>query len=163
MFLLPKKAFVTKGVGVSEDRLMSFELALRDASIEKYNLVSVSSIIPANCKIISKEDGIKLLKDGQIVFCVMSRNDSNKPNKSISASIGIAIPRDKKLHGYIAEFHCCDLNEKECGNYVENLAISMLKTKIGNKPISKTFHVVKTAYTSKNLWTTVIAAVVFIL
>jgi len=43
---VPSMVFFTKGVGVHRDRLASFELALRKAGIEKFNLVYVSSIFP---------------------------------------------------------------------------------------------------------------------
>ena len=43
----PSKIFFTKGVGRHKDYLQSFELALRHAGIEKFNLVMVSSIYPA--------------------------------------------------------------------------------------------------------------------
>ena len=39
--LLPKKVFFTSGAGTHREQLNSFELALRDAGIEKCNLVSV--------------------------------------------------------------------------------------------------------------------------
>jgi len=42
-------------VGVHKDRLTSLELALRDAGVEKCNLVSVSSILPPNCRSFRKE------------------------------------------------------------------------------------------------------------
>ena len=73
--MIPKKAFVTKGSGVHKDRLASFELALRAAGIEKYNLVSVFSILPPNCKIVHKDEGLLRLKPGDIVHCVLARND----------------------------------------------------------------------------------------
>ena len=41
--LVPTKIFFTKGVGSHRDELRSFELALKDAGIEKLNLVHVSS------------------------------------------------------------------------------------------------------------------------
>ena len=44
--MVPKKVFFTKGAGIHRDELRSFELALRDAGIEKQNLVYVSSIFP---------------------------------------------------------------------------------------------------------------------
>ncbi|MEK6817537.1 MAG: pyruvoyl-dependent arginine decarboxylase, partial [Nanoarchaeota archaeon] len=59
--VVPNKIFFTKGVGRHKEKLASFELALRNAGIEKYNLVYVSSILPPNCKIISKEEGLKYL------------------------------------------------------------------------------------------------------
>ncbi|MBU4582499.1 MAG: pyruvoyl-dependent arginine decarboxylase, partial [Proteobacteria bacterium] len=43
---VPKQIFFTKGVGLHKEELHSFELALRDAGIEKCNLVQVSSILP---------------------------------------------------------------------------------------------------------------------
>ena len=59
--MVPKKVFFTKGIGKHRDELQSFELALRSAGIEKCNIVKVSSIIPPNCKMTSKEKGIKEL------------------------------------------------------------------------------------------------------
>ena len=50
---MPKECFFTKGVGRHKEKLMSFELALRDAGIEKQNLVRVSSSYPTSCTIIS--------------------------------------------------------------------------------------------------------------
>ena len=69
--MVPSKIFMTKGIGVHKDRLSSFELALRDAGIEKFNLVTVSSILPPNCKIIPKDEGLTHLNPGEIVFCVI--------------------------------------------------------------------------------------------
>ncbi|MBT7591061.1 MAG: arginine decarboxylase, pyruvoyl-dependent, partial [Candidatus Scalindua sp.] len=86
---VPKKIFFTKGVGRHKEKLQSLELALRKAGIEKCNLVRVSSIFPPNCKIVSKAQGIKLLQPGQIVFCVMSTNETNEPHRMISASVGL--------------------------------------------------------------------------
>ncbi len=54
---MPKECFFTKGVGRHAQKLMSFELALRDAGIEKQNLVRVSSIYPTSCKIIPMKEG----------------------------------------------------------------------------------------------------------
>jgi DNA polymerase III delta prime subunit len=53
--LLPRKVFFTKGVGRHTDPLVSFELALRDAGIEKFNLVTVSSIYPPYCEIVDAD------------------------------------------------------------------------------------------------------------
>ena len=52
--LVPSKMFITKGVGRHRERLVSFEMALRDAGIQAVNSVNVSSIFPPNCKMISK-------------------------------------------------------------------------------------------------------------
>src|SRR4030042_639769 len=77
--LVPNKIFFTKGVGTHRDELHSFERALRDAGIEKCNLVQVSSIFPPRCKITSKAQGLKELIPGAITYCVMSRCCTNEP------------------------------------------------------------------------------------
>ena len=64
---VPKKIFLTKGKGVSKERLTSFELALREAGIESLNLITVSSILPPSCDFVTQEEGTKLLSPGQVV------------------------------------------------------------------------------------------------
>jgi arginine decarboxylase len=127
----PKEIFFTKGVGTHKDELQSFERALRDAGIEKCNLVTVSSIFPPGCKIISRSKGLKKLLPGSITFCVLSRCCSNEPKRLISASIGCAIPDDKQTYGYISEQHHFGWTEKQTGDYAEDLAASMLASTLG--------------------------------
>lgn len=90
--LVPRKLFFTKGVGFHKEELRSFELALRDAGIEKCNLVTVSSILPPRCKIISRTQGLRELIPGGITFCVLAKCSSNEPRRLIAASIGCGIP-----------------------------------------------------------------------
>ncbi len=158
VMLIPKKVFFTTGVGRHKDALVSFELALRDAGIEKYNLVYVSSIFPPNCEIISKEEGLKELKPGQIVFCVMAKMTSNKAGKKIFASLGVAIPEDKNLNGYLTEYYGYYENE-DVGKYAEDMAEYMLKTAF-NAKVAKKFNV--TAIADVKDYTTVVATAVFI-
>jgi len=177
---VPKKIFLTKGIGVHKDKLASFELALRNAGIEKCNLVYVSSILPPNCKIISKEEGLRLLNPGQITFCVMARSDTNEPNRLISSAIGIAIPRDGSNYGYLSEHHSFGETAKKAGEYAEDLAATMLATTLGiefnpdtaweereqiykaSGHIINARNICQSAEANKDgLWTTVISAAVF--
>lgn len=179
--MVPKKVFFTKGVGRHKHELQSFELALRNAGIEKCNIVNVSSIVPPNCKVISKEKGITHLKAGQITYCVMSRNTTNEPNRLIGSAIGVAVPKEKNTYGYISEHHSFGQIAKAAGDYAEDLAASMLATTLGlefdiekawderkqeykmSGRFVRTQSIVQTAQGDKNgLWTTVIAAAVFI-
>ena len=64
-----KKIFLTKGKGVHPDRLTSFEYALRDAGIAGTNLVLISSIFPPGCKLVSKAEGLKLIRPGSVTVC----------------------------------------------------------------------------------------------
>lgn len=180
--MVPKYMFLTKGVGKHREKLSSFELALRNAGIEKCNLVTVSSIHPPKCKIIPIEDGLKMLKPGEIVFCVMARNATNEPNRLSAASIGLAVPKDEKRYGYLSEHHAFGQNEAVAGDYAEDLAAAMLATTLGidfdpdkawderkkeykaSGQIIKTTNITQTARGDKNgLWTTVIAAAIFVL
>jgi arginine decarboxylase len=179
--LVPKAIFFTNGVGVHKDRLSSFELALRDAGIEKANLVTVSSIFPPHCKEMSRKEGQRLIMPGQIVHCVMARQDTNEPNRLIAAAIGLARPSDPKMYGYLSEHHSYGETAKKAGEYAEDLAATMLATTLGidmdpekawsereqafkmEKTILKTRNVVQSAEGSaKGHWSTVVALGVFI-
>jgi arginine decarboxylase len=180
--MIPTRIFFTKGVGVHKDKLASFEAALRDAGIEKSNLVYVSSILPPNCKVISKEEGVKLLSAGEITFCVMARSETNEPNRLISTSIGVAVPKDSYNHyGYLSEHHAFGETAKKAGEYAEDLAATMLASTLGiefnpdtaweeredvykaSGQIFKTMNYTQSAEGNKDgLWTTVIAAAVLL-
>ncbi len=157
---LPKKVFFTKGVGRHEDALISFELALRDAGIEKFNLVPVSSIYPPGCIEVSREEGLKELRPGQVVFLVMSRFTSNEEGKVLYASLGVAIPEDLSLNGYLTEYMGYCKEDQDIGEYAEENAKYMLETAFGIKP-ARTFNITAKSKVEKS--TTVIAAAVFII
>ncbi len=178
---VPRKVFFTKGVGRDKEYLASFELALRDAKIEKYNIVTVSSIYPTGCKKISVEKGLLELKPGQIIHAVMARNSTNEPNRQLAASIGVAIPKDTSMYGYLSEHHPYGETSEHSGDYAEDLAATMLATTLGiefdadkawnekeqvfkmSGKIVNTFNITQSARGNKNgLWTTVIAAAIFI-
>jgi arginine decarboxylase len=178
---VPKYAFFVKGKGVHREKLTSFELALRSAGIAPLNLVRVSSILPAQCKIVSARHGLASLVAGQITFCVMARNETNEPSRRISAAIGVARPEDKNQYGYISEHHAYGQTARKAGDYAEDLAATMLATVLGvefdpdknyderkeiyrmSGQIVESRSVVQTAEGNKNaLWTSVVAAIVFI-
>jgi len=179
--MVPQQIFFTKGVGRHKEELASFEQALRDAGIEKFNLVSVSSIFPPGCKIVSREEGLKALQPGQIVFCVMYQNRSNEPNRLMAASVGLALPADANQYGYLSEHKSFGETGEKAGEYAEDLAASMLATTLGiefdpntawderehlyktSGKIIKTSNVTQSAIGDKDgLWTTVLAAAVFV-
>ena len=129
--LVPKRMFFTSGVGYHRDKLQSFELALRNASIEKCNIVCVSSIFPPDCIVISKEEGIKELQPGQITFAVLARKNTNEPNRLVSAAVGLARPKDKRQYGYISEHDAFGESTKISADFAEDLAASMLASTLG--------------------------------
>ena len=178
--LVPKKMFFTKGVGSHKHELRSFEMALRDAGIEKCNIVHVSSIFPPNGELISKNEGMKYIYPGMITFAVTARLSSNENRRLIAASIGCAIPSDSSTFGYLSEYYAFGQTEKEAGDTAEDLAAAMLASTLGididedkswdekeeifriSDKIVKTTNVTQSAMVEKGCYTTVVAAGVFI-
>jgi len=179
--IIPKKVFVTKGVGIHKHKLTSFEMALRNAGIAQFNLVRVSSIFPPYCKLIPRSAGLRYLTPGQIVYTVLSENATNEPTRQIAASVGVAIPKNQEHYGYLSEHHSFGENDKTAGDYAEDLAACMLATILGVKfdpdasydekkeqwkisgEIVKTTNCTQSARGDKDgRWTTVVTASVFI-
>ncbi len=153
--MVPKKCFLTSGVGKHEDELFSFELALRDAGIEGFNLIPVSSIFPPNCELVTREEGLKYLSSGEIVFVVMARDSTHESGKTVSASVGLAYWEGG--HGYLTEY------SGKSGEYAERMARDMLKSKFGISDDEIRSTNISISAVSSGLWTTVVAAAVFIL
>jgi arginine decarboxylase len=179
--MIPKRIFLTAGVGRDREKLASFEAALRDAGIAHLNLVRVSSIVPPKAKIVPKEAGLKLLQTGEVTFTVLAESSTKEPHRLVAASIGVAIPRDSSRHGYLSEHHSYGQTVRETGDYAEDLAAQMLASTLGvpfevdraydqrkqqyrmGGLIVRTTNMTKSAVGSKEgLWTTVIAAAVML-
>jgi len=178
---LPKHIFLTRGVGRHKEELSSFELALRSAGIAACNLVRVSSIFPGGCKLISRQEGLKKLAPGEVIFAVMSENRTREPHRLIAASVGLALPADKKAYGYLSEHHSFGQTDEEAGEYAEELAAEMLATtlnvefdadkswdekkeiyRISNK-IVRTMNITQSAVGDKHgRWTTVVCAAIML-
>ena len=99
----------------------------------------------------------------------------------LAASIGLALPSDKLMYGYLSEHHSFGETEEVAGEYAEELAAEMLATtlnvefdpdlswdekkevyRISNK-IVRTMNVTQSAVGDKRgLWTTVLGAAILI-
>jgi len=180
--LMAKKLFLTKGKGIHEDRLTSFEYALRDAGIAGTNIVLISSIFPPNAKLISRKEGLKQIKPGQILFTIYSKNQTNEPHRVCAASVGIAQPKNKCRYGYLSEYESFGQNEIQAGDYAEDIAAQMLASSLGipfdvdkawnekrqqwsiSGQIYKTQNITQSSKGDKDgRWTTVFAAAVLLL
>lgn len=180
MAFVAKEIFLTRGVGRHQEKLASFELALRNADIAEYNLVRVSSILPPHCKLIPRKEGVTKLEPGQVLFTVLAESATNEANRLIASSIGVAIPRDRSHYGYLSEHHGFGQKEARAGDYAEDLAAEMLATVLGvdfdpdsawderremwriSGEIVRTRNITQSAVGRGGLWTTVVAAAVLI-
>jgi len=179
--MIPKRIFLTKGVGKHREKLTSFEAALRDAGIAPFNIVRVSSILPPGAKILPRSKGIQQLSPGEIIYAVVAESSANEPHRLIAASIGVAIPSDRSQYGYLSEYHSFGETEVRAGDKAEDLAAQMLATTLGvpfdpdisyderkelwkiSTKIVKTMNITQTAIGDKyGLWTTVLAAAVMV-
>lgn len=178
--LVPKRMFLTKGVGRNKYKLKSFEDALREAGVAQQNLVQVSSILPPGCKVVSRNEGQKSLVPGAISFCVLARCDTDEHGRLVASSVGIAVPKDENKWGYLSEVHGHGMNKREAEDMAEDLAAGMLGTTMGcevdpDKAWSekeqiykssglfiKTSNITQTARGERDLWTTTVALAVFL-
>lgn len=181
--LVPRRMFFTKGVGYHRNELQSFELALRAAGVEKCNLVTVSSIFPPGCRIITRSQGIDALNAGEVTFVVMAREKTNEPLRQVCAAIGLAQPKDRRTYGYISEHHGFGYTHKRAADFAEDLAATMLASTLGIElDLDKAWDERKNVYKVDNrrdfvsrsiaqtarghkdgLWTTVVSLAVMIL
>ncbi len=130
---------------------------------------------------VSREQGLKMVRPGEITFIVLARNATNEPHRLVASSIGLAIPSGKDHYGYLSEHHSFGQTDEVAGDYAEDLAATMLATTMGIKfdpetawderkqlfitsgMIIKTTNITQSATgNKKGLWTTTIAAAVFV-
>jgi arginine decarboxylase len=112
----------------------------------------------------------------------MARNQTNEPHRLISSSIGLAVPADRKMYGYLSEHKGYGQNAEVSGDYAEDLAAEMLASTLGldfdvdqswdekrqvfrmSGQIVRTDNVTQTAMGPKDgAWVTVVAAAVMIM
>ncbi len=186
--MIPSGLYFTKGVGRHKLKLASFELALRKAGIEKFNLVTVSSIFPPHCVVLKREmvvekpgEGVKyILSPGQIVYTVIARNETNEHGRLISAGVGLAQPIDPEMYGYLSEVHEFGMTTDKTSELAEDLAAEMLASTLGlafdpdkswNErkeewaiagKIYRPRSIVQAAKGEQKLWTSVVAAAIFV-
>jgi arginine decarboxylase len=121
------------------------------------------------------------LKPGQVAFTVISENQTREPHRLIAAGVGLGLPADKSMYGYLSEHHSFGETEEVAGEYAEELAAEMLATtlnvefdpdlswdekkevyRISNK-IVRTMNITQSAVGDKRgLWTTVLAAAILL-
>jgi len=100
---LPRKFFITSGQATSStSTLNAFDAALSKAGVAQCNIVTVSSILPADAEQVQNTD----ITPGTITFCILARMDGD-PGETIGAGIGWGwgmTPEGKKF-GIVAEAH----------------------------------------------------------
>lgn len=92
--------YLTNSVGRGKTEITSFDDALFYSGISNYNLVKISSILPAY----SKEKSIVDLKQGNILHTAFTSKCTHKKGELISSAIAVGLPINKNNIGVIMEF-----------------------------------------------------------
>jgi len=141
-----------------------------------------ASVIPPACQLISREEGIRLLKPGQITSAIIAQTETNEPGQIISAGIGMAKPKDKTQHGFLIEVEQAigrtpeDVEQDVIEMSIENLVTQWDKTfdgekvfrkgkknyKIGDQQILVDSFVQTAKGAEQNKWTVAVVLAVFI-
>lgn len=113
MAYLAKEYCISTGLGVSYKRLPSFDKALLDAGVGNYNLVRLSSILPAKCKEVPVNVLKYLVKEGSLLPVAYSTISSSQYGQMLVSTIGVGIPKDDENVGVIMEFSALDMTEEK--------------------------------------------------
>lgn len=97
---MPKYFFLCSGRGSGTSELTSFDNALLHSGIANYNVVKVSSILPANAIQKNKID----IAEGNILFTAYASKSTSKRGEIVSAAIAVGIPKCSDQIGVIMEF-----------------------------------------------------------
>jgi arginine decarboxylase len=148
---VPSEVFFVSGTGRHRARVASFESALRDAGLEPYNLVPVSSVFPPDSDVVEPHEGVARLEPGQVVHAVLGRETVTEGEAR--AAVGVA--RADEGHGYFIE------GDGTTGDEAETLAREMVETSDETGGVARSFSVEASA-TPDDGYTTAVAAAVLV-
>lgn len=94
--MIADKYYISSGTGKSTERLVSFDKALLDAGVGNYNLVKLSSILPAHAIRAGKVD----IEEGSILPCAYAVMTSQE---RCASGVAIGFPSDHDKVGVIME------------------------------------------------------------
>jgi arginine decarboxylase len=122
---IPKSFFLTSGVGESDIAVHagSYHLALKDAGIERCNIITYSSILPSIATELEKPTENELIH-GSVIETIMACANSAQ-GETVTAGLIIGWLYDKetneKYGGLVCEYHGNDDEEKA----IETLQMSL--------------------------------------
>jgi arginine decarboxylase len=137
MTICPENFAIVSGIGQSQYPLVAFDNALRNAGIGDFNLVKVSSILPAYCVY---RESISA-KNGSIIYAAYS-SITVKEGEIGNTAVAVALPSLPNESGVIFE---CSILEQHSD--LESILRGMCLEAMGNR--KKTVMEIK--YTSKDV------------
>lgn len=132
--LLPSRMYFTTGLGQHPFELQAHDLMYMDAGLGRVNRVQVSSRVPPGCTLLSRQDGGKLLQDGQILFAIQALAETNEPGTRIASAVSAAVPESGGL-GCVAEVHEADAlgkDAQQAGDKAAVMALTAMALELGD-------------------------------
>lgn len=110
---IPIEYFVTKGVGESDEGIppdpyetFSYDIALKQAAIEDFNVVPYTSVLPPEANEVPLDDVKPTFHHGAVLEVIMAKQGGIR-NHTVCAGVGRAWatdPAGKEVGGYAAEY-----------------------------------------------------------
>lgn len=110
---LAKQCCISKGVGKSKNGLPSFDRALLDAGVGNYNLVRLSSILPASHEWVPVAEISRHIREGSLLPTAYSTITSDVLGETIVSTIGVGLPADINNVGVIMEYSTKNVTEEQ--------------------------------------------------
>ena len=85
---------ITKGRGTGDTYIAAFDAALKDAGVLDYNLIILSSVIPAGSQVTKRKPEHNSEEIGHRLYVVMSRSEADASDASTYAGVGWAQRKD---------------------------------------------------------------------
>lgn len=149
---LPKHYKIVSGSGESKFPLAAFDKALRNAGIGDFNLVKVSSILPAHC-IYSEEI---TLAPGSIIYAAYASVTITKGENGQTA-VAVATAENSDENGVIFETSSKE-NLENCEILVENMCNEAMEER--NRKIEKIEKSSQKIFATSEMFVSAISAVV---
>lgn len=145
----PSQYKIVKGVGKSLYPLVAFDLALQNAGIGDYNLVKVSSILPATCQYAVDID----MPKGSILYAAYATTTISVGQ---SAGVGVAVAKAQSSdeNGVIFEHTALD----DPADILKRMCVSAMENR--NRTAEYINVCTQTVFGEDNLYVSAIAAVV---
>ncbi|MGH9753420.1 MAG: pyruvoyl-dependent arginine decarboxylase [Blastocatellia bacterium] len=123
------RIYVTTGIGEAPTPLAAFDAALIDAGIPNYNLIYLSSVIPANCVVLRARYVTQADEYGFRLYIVMAQHQEQQQGKSAWAGLGWT-QEQTSGRGLFVEIHGSERRQ------VESDIQATLESMIASRPLS---------------------------
>ena len=160
---IPHEFFITKGTGESDIAVHagSYHLALKQADIESYNIITYSSILPKQAKAISKPNH---LEHGSVMETIMAVGHFDK---GVPGTAGIIFgwlydkATNEKYGGLVCEYSG-SVSKEEMGNQLNASLQELYTNGFSEKYHLKDTQLIMDSFTPSKRYGTVLVALCFV-